>query len=194
MVGQSKSLRIACRQGFRKLLEKAGLAGRMPRIVACGRRQDALDDFGRALLTGDSHPVLLVDAEAPVTAISRPWEHLQARDGWVRPAGATDEQGHLMVQAMESWFLADRPALAAFYGQHYREGALPDNPDVESVAKAGVLHGLEQATRDTRKGRYAKGALSYDVLGRLDPARLEAAAPAAKRLFATLRRLVGVAG
>ena len=50
--------------------------------------------------------MLLVDAERPV-ASSGPWGHLNAPpDSWVRPAGATDDQCHLMVQVME--FLVHR--------------------------------------------------------------------------------------
>ena len=41
--GDSKKLRVQCRRGFRKFVEKAGLKGRMPRIVACGGRQAEVD-------------------------------------------------------------------------------------------------------------------------------------------------------
>lgn len=43
--GDTNLLRTACRQGFSEFLKKAGLAGRMPRVVACGGRQDAYDAF-----------------------------------------------------------------------------------------------------------------------------------------------------
>ena len=34
--GESKELHSRCREGFRKLLEKNGFKGNMPRLVACG--------------------------------------------------------------------------------------------------------------------------------------------------------------
>lgn len=184
--GDSKALRTACRKGFRKLLEKAGLGGRMPRIVACGGRKAAYDDFVTSLRTGDCVPMLLVDAEGPALA-AKPWEHLRARDQWTRPEGAADEQCHLMVQVMESWFLADREALATFYGQGFKRAALPKNPMIEQVPKQDVMRALANATGETRKGSYSKGAHSFDVLAALDPRRVEDASPHAKRLLDALR-------
>jgi len=73
--GDSKRLKTQCRRGFRKFIEKAGLQGRMPRIVACGGRQRAYDSFATALAAGTSTPMLLVDAERRVTDASA-WEHL----------------------------------------------------------------------------------------------------------------------
>lgn len=37
--GDRKDLKSKCREGFRKFFEKAGLTGRMPRIVTCGGRR-----------------------------------------------------------------------------------------------------------------------------------------------------------
>ena len=91
-----------------------------------------------------------------------------------------------MVQMMESWFLADREALAAYYGQGFRAGALPSNTRIEDVAKDDVIDGLEQATRNTSKGRYSKGRHSFDLLARLAPAKVTNASPYAKRLIDTL--------
>ena len=111
----------------------------MPRIVACGSRRDAYESFETAQVKM-GNAMLLVDAEAPVTS-QGPWQHLRAIDGWARPPNATDEQCHLMVQVMESWFLADADALSSFYGQGFRKQALPQNPNVEDVSKQDVLLG-----------------------------------------------------
>lgn len=51
--GNAASLKTACREGFSKLLEKAGFKGRMPRIVACGSRNDAFDSFCTAIRIGE---------------------------------------------------------------------------------------------------------------------------------------------
>ena len=65
--GDSKELHVRCREGFSKLIGKAGFRGRMPRIVACGGRQHAFDMFLTAIDKGQySHPILLVDSEDPV--------------------------------------------------------------------------------------------------------------------------------
>ena len=47
--GDSKQLHTRCREGFRKLLERCGFGGRMPRLVACGGRNSTFDDFSTAL-------------------------------------------------------------------------------------------------------------------------------------------------
>ena len=81
--GDRKTLTRNLRRGLGKFIEKAGLQGRMPRIVACGSRNDAYDSFRTALDRGE-RAMLLVDAEEPVST-SGPWQHLKARDGWNRP-------------------------------------------------------------------------------------------------------------
>ena len=184
--GDDKTTHIKCRKGFRKFLKKAGLEGRMPRIKACGGRDKAYRNFKTALGAGDRIPMLLVDAEDPIRA-ANPWIHLRDRDGWDRPNGASDEHCHLMVQVMESWFLADRTALEAFYGQGFQASALPGTPNVEQTPKADVLRGLARATRNSSKGSYGKGSHSFEILGRIDPSVVESAAPFAKRLLDALR-------
>lgn len=185
--GDSKDLRIRCRRGFRKFVEKAGLQGRMPGISACGGRQRAYDSFVTALGDGTKTPVLLVDAERPVKDASA-WEHLRnGMDRWARPARATEEHCHLMAQVMESWFLADRRTLKTFYGPKFHEKPLPSNPRIEQIAKADVLNGLALATRNTSKGAYNKGPTSFAILAEVDPSKVERSAPHAKRFLDTLR-------
>ncbi len=176
----------AFREGFSKFVRKTGLAGRMPRILPCGSRERAFNDFKKAVANGEA-ALLLVDAEQPVTTRG-PWQHLKARDNWDRPHSATDEQCHLMVQVMESWFLADLNALASFYGQRFHESALPQNPRVEEVSKQDVENGLRQATRSTSKGAYAKGKHSFEILAELDPAKVRQKSPYADRFLSELER------
>ena len=184
--GDAKNLKTQCRRGFRKFIEKAGLEGRMPRIVACGGRQNAYDSFKTALENGAVAPMLLVDAEDPVTT-SESWQHLFERDGWRRPGRASREQCHLMVQVMESWFLADKSALASFYGPRFRESSLPRNRSVEEIRKDDVLRGLKSATGNTTKGSYDKASHSFVILGEIDPAVVESVAPSVRCLLNVLR-------
>ena len=113
--GDSNQLKRKCRRGFAKFFEQAGFQGKMPKIIACGSRNDAFGDFCTAVRTptNDEYPLLLVDSEGPVIPrhYDKPWAHLKERDFWNQPADTTDEQAHLMVQCMESWFLADRHCL-----------------------------------------------------------------------------------
>lgn len=190
--GSSKELKGKCRKAFRAFIEKVGLQGRMPRIVVSGSRRNAYEDFEtrhRYAAKKDETALLLVDAEAPVKK-AQPWEHLKDRDGWDRPEGASDDQCHLMVQAMESWFLADRAALGEFYGQGFHANSLPSNPEIEQIAKKDVDDGLNRASRNTTKRRYDKGRHSFEILARIDPAKVANASPQARRF---INVLVGLA-
>jgi len=66
--GDSKEQHVRCREGFRKLIEKAGFRGRMLAIIAGGGRESAYDSFKTAVATGAQapYPMLLVDSEDPV--------------------------------------------------------------------------------------------------------------------------------
>jgi hypothetical protein len=189
----NKALETDCRRGFSEFFEKAGLRGRMPGVVRCGGRQQAYERFRSAHgqpKRDDEIPILLVDSEGTVVE-SSPWDHVGRRpgDGWERPQGASDDQIHLMVQAMEAWFHADRATLQAYYGQGFRTAALSQRPDIEDIPKADLFGGLQRATRDCQKGEYSKGEHSFQILARTDPARVRMSSPFAERLLNVLARL-----
>lgn len=194
--GDSKALHSRCREGFRKFLEQAGLKGHMPRIVACGGRDNAFSDFKTAVAHGRP-AMLLVDSEGPMAAAHEftPWAHLKARDGWTRPTGASDEQCHLMVQCMETWLLIDRATLKAFFGQGFKLDALPAaNRQPEKIAKAEVYSALAKATKDCKtKAIYGKGEHSFELLGKVDPGKVTAASPWAARFVDELREATNAA-
>jgi len=184
--GDSRPLHDACRKGFRKFLEKAGLKGRMPRIVACGSRKNAYDDYCTAIKNGEA-AILLVDSEGPVSAaLTEPWTHLKTRDNWDKPANAGNNDCHLMVQAMEAWLLADPVALKEFYGQGFNENALPKRTDIEGLTKPVMKSHLKRATESTTKGDYDKGAHSFEILERIDPKQVIVKSPWAKRFVESL--------
>jgi energy-coupling factor transporter ATP-binding protein EcfA2 len=91
--GDTHTLRTACRRGFSEFLEKTGLKGYMPRIVACGSRNNAYGDSCTAIKNNES-AMLLVDSESPVAKDYRekdpskwdPRRHLTVRqgDGWTK--------------------------------------------------------------------------------------------------------------
>lgn len=186
------ALKTECRRAFAALLEKAGFKGRMPRIVACGGRQNAFDQFCTAM-DGGELAILLVDSEGPVDQESS-WQHVAQRPGdrWVKPADATEDHLHLMVQCMEAWFLADRQAIRTFFGQGFNENTLPPVTCApEDVEKLDLYRKLEQATRKTKtKGAYDKGDHAFRLLAMLDPNLVRKSSPWAERFFSTLERLM----
>lgn len=164
---------------MRTFLQKAGVK-RLPRIVACGGRTEAYKDF-RIALGQKTDAILLVDSEGPVDETNR-WAYLKRRDGWEKPPGATEEQCQLMVQQMESWFLADVEALADFYGQNFQRKSLPASKAPETVDRTQVVKALEKASERTRKGPYHKGNHQCEILGRLDPSLVREKCPHCEEL------------
>lgn len=201
--GDSKVLQSECRRGFREFLEKAGLSGKMPSISACGGRRSAYEDYCTAIKNGEA-AVLLVDSEVPVIEAHQggadnkdwlPWAHLKSRpgDGWENPKGGADTDCHLMVEVMESWFMADREVLKDFFNQGFRENQLPAKTrPIESLTKSAVYDALQRATADCKtKAPYGKGDHSFKLLAKLDPQKVIAASPWAKRFVDQLKQKMG---
>lgn len=183
--GDAPQLKARCRKAFNKFIQGMGFEGSMPKLVACGSRRNAYEQFCTAMKQGKK-ALLLVDSEAPVKKNHEfdPWPHLQQRegDGWVAPENATAVDCHLMVECMENWFLADIPALKAYYGSGFKENKLPStNRGIEKVAKSVVYTGLKEATRTTRKGSYSKGDHSFSILEQIDPNKVTEASRWAKQ-------------
>ena len=187
----NKALQSECRRGFSELLKRAGLRGRMPRVVACGGRRMAYESFRTSHENGGPDvPVLLVDSEGPIID-ENPWEHVRLRsgDGWVRPEGASQDQIHLMVQTMEAWFHADKDALQQYYGHGFRTTALSPRSDIEGIPKVDLFAGLKRATQDCQKGEYSKNEPSFQILARIDPTKLKTfSAVYAERFLNVLER------
>ena len=91
-----------------------------------------------------------------------------------------------MVQIMETWFLADRDLLRSYFGSSLRENHFRQWPNLEAVPKLTVFDALEKATAGCQR-HYAKGKVSYELLGKLRPDRVEADCPHGKALLDRLR-------
>lgn len=184
--GDQRATLSACREGFAEFFGKIAPENHWPKIIPCGSRNSAFDDFKTAIrMHQDSFVLLLVDSEDAVAPGTGPWVHLKGRDGWEKPAGATDDHAHLMVQCTESWFLADRNVLVEYYGQGFNQVALPANPHFEQIPKEDALGGLRNATRATKtKGVYSKVRHGYQLVALLDPVSVRNASPYAERLCA----------
>lgn len=188
--GSGQLLDTLFRQAWKQFFEAAGFAGKMPSIVRGQGREQTFDMFKVAVAQTrqGTLPLMLVDSEGQVAEGHSVWQHLKVSDNWDRPSGATDAQAFLMVQVMETWFLADRELLKTYFGAALRENHLREWPLLEDVPKDSVLDALERATAGCEK-RYSKGRRSYELLGKLRPARVEQVCPHAKALLDRLRNL-----
>lgn len=190
--GNTKLGKVPLRQGMNEFLgdlrRKVRAGRRRWRVVLCGDRARTYELFmnARARPRSGELVVLLVDAEAPVTAPT-PVEHLRTRrgDGWDM-AGVPADRVHLMVQTMETWIVADPEALADYYGQNFAAGALPRADNLEAVSKREVARALKNATEGTSKGAYHKTRHAGDLLALIDPAKARRRCPRCDRLFRTL--------
>jgi hypothetical protein len=188
--GDTQKTKKFIREGFSHFFKSIADEARSKKIkweiIICGSRNNAFRDFKNAL---KSHPdalnILLVDAEAPVKKVS-PWEHLKDRDNWDKPSETDDSQCHLMVQAVEAWFIADVEALKEYYGQGFNKNPIPKNPNVENIEKDNLEPSLKNATRNTSKGEYHKINHASKLLELVDVAKVRQASPSCDRLFTTL--------
>ncbi len=188
--GQTDFERAQCREAFSTFFAAVdGLAGKRPRTKPCGGRQAAYDAFVIALKTSRQGelPLLLVDSEGPVTPGETVWQHLKTRDGWDRPDGAADDDAFFMAQVMETWFLADKEMLRNYFGQDFNEKHIRQWPSLEAVPKLTVYEVLEKTTAACKKKSYTKGTISFEMLKRLNPTKVENACPHAKKLLDRLR-------
>lgn len=204
--GDGRLLHDQCRKGFRLFLEGAGLKGRMPRIVACGGREQAYDRFCMKVEEAEKHknciPILLIDSECAIDPKYetgdhedwKPWDFLTDNEGkkWNCPSGAKNSQCHFMVQCMESWLLCDIENLKTFFGQGFSEKNLPKaGTNVESIDKQKVYNCIKDATqRSEKKGCYNKGSHSFVLLGTTDYKKVISKSKWADRFIKDLKDLL----
>lgn len=183
--GSGGYLRTECRRAFSEFLKKSGIKSGLPRVVACGSRSNAYQDFCTAIGNGEL-AILLVDSECAVFDKSV-WDHLKNRkgDGWTRPDKIKDDQCHLMIQCMESWFLADIDAVSGFYGKSFNAGRLPKNQP-EEVAKEDLFNALNAAIGDG--DGYKKGRDSFRILEKIDTEKVCEKCPSAKAFIGAVKK------
>ena len=184
--GESNFLKSRCRDGFRLLLEKSGFAGRMPKIHPSGDGAAALRRFRTAVSDGrrSDYVGVLIDSEDLVDNINEPWYHLSKRQGsiWQRPDDACDDQVLLMTTSMETWVATDHEALRRRFPRDFNESRLPTLDGIEDRNRSDVFNALKGATDD----RYEKGAISFELLGKLNPDTLAEHLPS----FVRARRIL----
>jgi hypothetical protein len=180
--GDSKELHTRCREGFRKLLEKCGYEGKMPRLVACGGRRSVFEDFQSAhgSRTPEDFIAMLIDSEEPLNDTEATWDHLIRSDHWEKPPDAADEQVLFMTTCMETWIVADRDSLRNHYGSRLQVSALPPLTILEERNRHDIQDALVHATRDCTNA-YQKGNRSFDILSKLTPGTLKPHLPSFRR-------------
>jgi hypothetical protein len=186
--GPGNSTKDLLRKGMNEFLRELKNIARSKRIrwdlIACGSRQDAYEDFVRALRTfPGAFNVLLVDSDLPVNP--PPWRHLKQNNSWELDE-EHDLQCHLMAQAMEAWLIADVEALKTYYGRDFNANTIPTNANVEQIDKNQLTRALNDATRRTQKGKYDKIKHASEILQKLDVTKVRRAAPHCDHLFKTL--------
>jgi Domain of unknown function (DUF4276) len=192
--GENENTQSILRKGFSQFFSEITKIAKdknmRVKFILCGGRDLAYRRFKKSLETNpDSFNILLVDAEAPVK--QAPWIHLKSRDNWEKPNGADDEICHLMIQTMEAWFMADKQAIASYYGKDFQESALPSNPMIEEIPKSDLEPKLKKAASKTKKGEYQKIDHGSELLSRISAQKVRDASPACERLFQTLAGQMG---
>ena len=177
------------REGFNKLIrptiEQTSHNRIRFKLIAGGSTEETIKDFTKATSSHkNASIIMLIDSDQAYD--SGLLMNIRNQIG----ANIQDEQIHFMVQVMESWFLADRDALKQYYGREFQESRLPQNSDVERIPKSDVIAGLENATRDTQKGKYHKTKHAPQLLSNLNADKVCSAAPSCKRLFDALQQLL----
>jgi len=182
-----------CRRGFSQFFKKVMPSHCQPKIIACGSRVQAYNRFCTALVQyPEIFCILLVDSESLIADDHDSWTHLKAKDNWDCPSSATNDNAHLMVQCMESWFLTDQKVLAKFYGQGFNPNALPKPTHLEQIPPNDVIFGLEAATRQTKtKGKYHKTRHGFDLLTQIEPDQVRQFSEHAEQLFMVLLQKAG---
>lgn len=187
---------ITLRQGFSEFFGKWAREENLKialRPILCGDRGKAVKIFlNDELMYTEGFAVLLIDSEREKEISDNALAFLQADFPNYDFRKIKESQCHFMVQAMESWFLADKEKLAACYDNKFKGNALPKNQQVEKILKKDAIEGLKSATKDTKngKGEYSKGADSGKILGEIRPQMIIDAAPHCEKLFTEIKKAV----
>jgi hypothetical protein len=150
-------------------------------VVLAGGRSEASQEFTRRLTGGSADLVLLVDSEELVDPQHSVWEHLAAlppESRIVRPEGAGEDDGQLMVVVTETWVLS---------GLHFPTNTpidplfLDEHAETEGIDKQAVARDAKHVFGATK--------LKHRVLVKLaevDHRRLRVKCPFAHAFFERL--------
>lgn len=146
------------RPGFHKLFERHVRRARRQRfrfkLIAGGSRTETVKGF---LWSCAAWPtvlnVLLIDSEAPVAHAASMIRTLRNESFWDRDVDCGDDQIHLMVQAIEAWFVADQQAFIKYFGRDFNSNALPSPQNAESTSPNELMAAIRNGLRRTQRRR-----------------------------------------
>ena len=161
---QREKLRRGFDRLFSQIKEKARTKGWSLRFECCGSRGQAYKDFKNATQELNRINALLVDSEGYVANYVNMKDdgdirinYLKRREDWsfdkIDPKNV-----HLMIQCMETWFLADVEALKRVYKKDFNDRAIPNCKNLEKLSKQSIEEALTKFTKNTKKGNYYKGS------------------------------------
>ncbi len=175
------------RNNFARFFAKSLPGHDQIKVQACGGRDDTIALFNRAVREKVADVILLlVDSDGLVPDGMSAKEYLRSKTSrlW---ANAKEDQIHLMVQCMEAWFLADREALAEFYGQTVSKSKWLRRTDIERIEDAEEL--LKKATKNSGK-EYVKSH-GFFLIGMVNPDKVRKVAKHCDRLLRKLEQELG---
>lgn len=189
--GSHKRATIKLQQGFDAFFRELKDAAREKKIsfkiIPSSDTQTTYEDFMLSVRNSpQSLNLLLVDSDDVVAENENARAFLQKKHKKWNLQTVKDAQCHLMVQIMESWFIADVDALKEFYGQRLKVSAIPKNKNVEAIEKERVENSLKAATVKTNKEKYHKINHGAKILELISSQKVRAAAPHCERLFETI--------
>lgn len=83
--------------------------------------------------------------------------------------------------------MADKEALADFFGLGFKTDALPQCVEIEKIAKDEIYRSLDNASAHCKnKAPYGKGKHSFLILKKVDPEKVAASSPWAARFLRSL--------
>ena len=167
----SSNLRPGFSQLFQSHVNRARAKRLRFKLVAGGPGTETIKDFLRFCSTEPSSlNVLLIDSEGPVTdTIRYISDSIRSLSMWNAGVSCSDEQIHLMVQAMEAWFVADPQSLSRRFGQNYSTRHLPSPESAETVSTADLLTAIRRGLPQSRRRRgYDKVSDGVELLRLID--------------------------
>jgi Domain of unknown function (DUF4276) len=180
--GGSNNSDSAARLGFKQFFEKAGVE-KLPRVVICGPRGAAIRSYRQRQGLG----VLLVDSEAPVTASTK-IQHLLDREDidHKHKHQLAEEEVFFMIEAMESWLIADIESIAKTHPKVDPKPAQKVRERVQNQVEKISKRDSDEALKKSLPENLGKGR-RMELMGLLDPEIVMRMAPEANALVTHLR-------
>lgn len=145
-------------QGFASLFSQV-LPGAMPRIVMGDSKFTTIRKFKNNQRSEFSF--LLVDLDDGHASIPQKIKEYDLE--------AQEEYVYFMVQELEAWFISQPAIIDSFFGSG-TANHLPSPSQASQITKPAKV--LQQATRNSSKGRYHKVKHCIELLKRLDAVQL----------------------